>query len=134
MSVVLGLIIVVAAFTVVATLIMVVLDKKKEIAILKALGARGGALMRLFLYQGGIIGAIGTVFGLVLGYAGCKVLVVYSFPLDPKVYFISKLPVNVHPAYFLITGVVAMVICLFATVFPALYAAALRPADGLRAE
>jgi lipoprotein-releasing system permease protein len=134
MSFVLGLIIVVAAFTVVATLIMVVLDKKKEIAILKALGARDGALLRVFLYQGAIIGAIGTSAGLLVGYAGCKLLAVYGFPLDPKVYFISKLPVNLRPTEFLITGGVAIVICLIATIFPALYAAALRPADGLRAE
>jgi lipoprotein-releasing system permease protein len=134
MSFVLGLIVVVAAFTVVATLIMVVLDKKKEIAILKALGAHDGALLRVFLYQGGIIGMIGTVSGLVLGYLGCKALMLYGFPLDPKVYFISKLPVNLRPTEFLITGGVAIVICLVATIFPALYAADLRPADGLRAE
>ena len=134
MSFVLGLIIVVAAFTVVATLIMVVLDKKKEIAILKALGARDHALLRVFLYQGAIIGFIGTACGLAVGYAGCKALVVYGFPLDPKVYFISKLPVNLRPTEFIITGVVAIVVCLVATIFPALYAADLRPADGLRAE
>jgi lipoprotein-releasing system permease protein len=134
MSFVLGLIIVVAAFTVIATLIMVVLDKKKEIAILKALGARDGALLRVFLYQGFIIGAIGTAAGLLVGYIGCKLLMVYGFPLDPKVYFISKLPVNLRPTEFLITGAVAIVVCLVATIFPALYAAELRPADGLRAE
>ena len=134
MSFVLGLIIVVAAFTVVATLIMVVLDKKKEIAILKALGARDTALLRVFLYQGGIIGVIGTASGLALGYLGCKGLMVYGFPLDPKVYFISKLPVNLRPTEFLITGGVAIVVCLVATIFPAMYAAELRPADGLRAE
>ncbi len=134
MSFVLGLIIVVAAFTVVATLIMVVLDKKKEIAILKALGARDGALLRVFLYQGAIIGAVGTAAGLAVGYAGCKLLVLYGFPLDPKVYFISRLPVNIRPTEFLITGGVAIVVCLVATIFPALYAAELRPSDGLRAE
>ena len=64
MSCVLGLIIVVAAFTVVATLIMVVLEKKKEIALLKALGAKSDAILRVFLYQGGFIGAIGTTLGL----------------------------------------------------------------------
>ena len=92
MSFVLGLIILVASFTVVATLIMVVLDKKKEIAILKALGARDGALLRVFLYQGAIIGSIGTAAGLAVGYVGCKLLILYGFPLDPKVYFISSSP------------------------------------------
>jgi lipoprotein-releasing system permease protein len=134
MSLVLALIIVVAAFTVIATLIMVVLDKKKEIALLKALGAKDGEVLRIFLYQGGIIGAVGTALGLLLGLACCKGLLAYGFPLDPKVYFISRLPVNVRPTEFLITGAVAVAICLVATVFPALYASKLRPSEGLRAE
>ncbi len=134
MSVVLTLIIVVAAFTVIATLIMVVLDKKKEIGLLKALGASDDAILRVFLYQGGIIGLVGTALGLVFGWVSCKFLLAYGFPLDPKVYFISKLPVNVRPTEFIITGVVAILICLVATIFPALYAARLRPSDALRAE
>ena len=134
MSFVLTLIIVVAAFTVIATLIMVVLDKKQEIAVLKAIGASDDAILRVFLYQGGIIGVVGTATGLLIGWAGCRALAAYGFPLDPKVYFISKLPVNVRPTEFLITGVVAIVICLVATIFPALYAARLRPSEGLRAE
>jgi len=134
MSVVLALIIVVAAFTVVATLIMVVLDKKKEISLLKALGAKDNDVLRIFLYQGGIIGLIGTTLGLGLGYGCCKGLLAYGFPLDPKVYFISRLPVNIRPTEFLITGAVAIVICLLATIFPALYAAWLRPSEGLRAD
>lgn len=134
MSVVLTLIIVVAAFTVIATLIMVVLDKKKEIALLKAVGATDDAILRVFVYQGGIIGLVGTALGLVLGWVSCKFLLAYGFPLDPKVYFISKLPVNVRPTEFIITGIVAILICLVATIFPALYAARLRPSDGLRAE
>jgi lipoprotein-releasing system permease protein len=132
MSAVLALIIVVAAFTVVATLIMVVLDKKKEIAVLKAMGATDDAILRIFLYQGGIIGVLGTALGLALGVIVCKGLLVYGFPLDPKVYFISRLPVQVRPTEFIVTGAIAIVICLVATVAPALYAAWLRPADGLR--
>ncbi|WP_394832001.1 ABC transporter permease [Pendulispora rubella] len=134
MSIVLGLIIVVAAFTVIATIIMVVLDKKKEIALLKAIGARDDAILRVFLYQGAIIGLVGTTLGLILGYAGCRALDAYQFPLDPKVYFISRIPVLIRPNEFIITGVFAMVICVVSTLFPALYAAHLRPADGLRAE
>jgi lipoprotein-releasing system permease protein len=132
MSAVLALIIVVAAFTVVATLIMVVLDKKKEIAVLKAMGARDGAILRIFLYQGGIIGVAGTAAGLLLGLLFCKGLLVYGFPLDPKVYFISRLPVQARPQEFLITGAIAILICLTATIIPSLYAARLRPAEGFR--
>ena len=134
MSAVLALIILVAAFTVIATLIMVVLEKKKEIAVLKAMGATDLAVLKIFLYQGTLIGGVGTSLGLLLGYAVCKGLLVYGFPLDPKVYFISHLPVEIHPNEFIVTGSIALVICLLATVMPALYAARLRPADGVRAE
>jgi lipoprotein-releasing system permease protein len=132
MSAVLALIIVVAAFTVIATLIMVVLDKKKEIAVLKAMGATDEAILRIFLYQGGIIGVSGTTLGLLLGVAVCKGLLVYGFPLDPKVYFISQLPVQARPLEFVITGLIAIAICLAATIVPSLYAAHLRPAEGFR--
>ncbi|MGK3966194.1 ABC transporter permease [Sorangium sp. So ce1667] len=134
MSAVLALIIVVAAFTVIATLIMVVLDKKKEIAVLKAMGATDGAILRIFLYQGAIIGVAGTTLGLLLGVAVCKGLLVYGFPLDPKVYFISRLPVQARPQEFVITGCIAILICLAATIVPSLYAARLRPAEGFRAQ
>jgi lipoprotein-releasing system permease protein len=132
MSMVLALIIVVAAFTVVATLIMVVLDKKKEIAVLKAMGATDEAILLIFLFQGGFIGLMGTMLGLLLGVIVCKGVLVYGFPLDPKVYFISQLPVDVRPMEFLTTGVIAIVICLLATIAPALYASMLQPADALR--
>jgi lipoprotein-releasing system permease protein len=134
MSTVLGLIVVVAAFTVIATLIMVVLEKKKEIALLKALGAKNDAVLRVFLYQGAFIGLVGTTLGLIIGFAGCKAIEAYKFPLDPKVYFISSLPTEIRPAEFILTAVIAMGICLLATIFPSLYAARLRPTDGLRAE
>jgi lipoprotein-releasing system permease protein len=134
MSFVLGLIILVAACTVIATLIMVVLEKKKEIALLKALGAKDDAVLRIFIYQGGIIGLAGTALGILVGWLCCRFLLLYGFPLDPKVYFISRLPVSMRPIEFALPALVAILICLVATVFPALYAAQLRPADGLRAE
>ena len=132
MSAVLGLIIVVAAFTVIATLIMVVLDKKKEIAVLKAMGAGDGAILRAFLYQGAIIGAAGAVLGLGLAVVACKFLLVRAVPLDPKVYFISHLPVDLRPVDLALVGVFAVLVCLLATVWPALHAARLRPAEAFR--
>jgi lipoprotein-releasing system permease protein len=132
MSLVLALIIVVAAFTVIATLIMVVLDKKKEIAVLKAMGASNSALLRAFMYQGAIIGVIGTAIGLALGLGVCKGLLVHALPLDPKVYFISHLPVQVRASDFIMVGIFAILVCLAATVWPALHAARLRPAEAFR--
>jgi lipoprotein-releasing system permease protein len=132
MSLVLALIILVAAFTVIATLIMVVFDKKKEIAVLKAMGATDRSLLASFLYQGLIIGVVGTTVGLALGYALCSWIVDYGFPLDPKVYFISKLPVILRVSDFLWTGLFAVLVCLAACVWPAMNAARLRPAEAFR--
>jgi lipoprotein-releasing system permease protein len=134
MSFVLGLIIVIAACTVIATLIMVVLEKKKEIALLKALGAKDDAILRIFLYQGAIIGFAGTALGLFIGWICCRFLIAFAFPLDPKVYFISRLPVSMHAMEFVVPAIVAVLICIIFTIPPAVYAARLRPADGLRAE
>jgi lipoprotein-releasing system permease protein len=132
MSLVLALIILVAAFTVIATLIMVVLDKKREIATLKSMGATDSHLLRAFLYQGLIIGLVGTSAGLAFGYAVCRWILAYGFPLDPKVYFISRLPVQIRTDSFVLTGVFAVAMCLMATVWPAFYAARLRPAEAFR--
>jgi|SRR5690554_383070 len=132
MSLVLALIIVVAAFTVIATLIMVVLDKKREIAVLKAMGATNGTVLWAFLYQGGIIGVFGAAIGLGLGLLVCKGLLIWAVPLDPQVYFISHLPVEVRPFEFTMVGVFAVAICLIATVWPAMHAARLRPAEAFR--
>jgi lipoprotein-releasing system permease protein len=132
MSLVLGLIILVAAFTVIATLIMVVLDKKREIAAIKAMGASDVQLLRAFLYQGLIIGLVGTVVGLSFGFVVCRWIFAYGFPLDPKVYFIDRLPVRMRLAEFAFTGGFAIVACLLATLWPALHAARLRPAEAFR--
>ncbi|HEU5072854.1 MAG TPA: ABC transporter permease [Polyangiaceae bacterium] len=132
MSLILALIIVVAAFTVLATLIIVVLDKRKEIAVLKAMGATNSAILRAFIYQGGIIGAFGTALGLALGYGACMALTTYRFPLDPKVYFISKLPVQLEWSAFMLVGAFAIVVCLAGSFWPALHAATLRPAEAFR--
>ncbi len=133
-SLVLALIIVVAAFTVIATLIMVVLEKKREIAVIKAMGATDFSILRVFVYQGSFIGLLGTSTGLLLGYLVCLGLRRYPFPLDPGVYFISRLPVRMEPTEFLGVGLFALLVCLFATIWPALYASRLRPAEAFRSQ
>ncbi|HKO90837.1 MAG TPA: ABC transporter permease [Polyangiaceae bacterium] len=132
MSLVLGIIILVAAFTVVATLIMLVLDKKKEIATMKAMGATDAQLLRAFLYQGLFIGLAGAGLGLSFGYVVCRWILSHGFALDPKVYFIDRLPVLLRPQEFALTGAFAIAACLLATIWPALQAARLRPVDAFR--
>ena len=134
LSLVIATIIFVAAFNVVATLIMVVLEKKREIAILKAMGAKDSAILVIFLLQGTVVGVIGTLLGLAVGGAICAYLTVYEFPLDPKVYLIDHLPVRTSPMEFLVTIVIALAICVTATLVPSWWAARLLPADGVRYE
>ncbi len=134
LSLVIATIIFVAAFNVVATLIMIVLEKKREIAILKAMGATDGGVLSIFLVQGVVIGVFGTLIGLVLGGLVVGYLSTYRFPLDPKVYLIDHLPVLVNPMEFVTTALIAIGICTFATMLPSWWAARLLPADGVRYE
>jgi lipoprotein-releasing system permease protein len=132
LSLVIATIILVAAFNVIATLIMVVLEKRREVAILKAMGAKDSAVLQIFMVQGAAIGVVGTLIGLAIGGAVCAYLQVFEFPLDPKVYLINHLPVRVSPNEFVVTIAIALVICVAATLIPSYWAARLLPADGIR--
>ncbi|MFO0651429.1 MAG: ABC transporter permease [Polyangiales bacterium] len=134
LSFVITIIIVIAAFNVIATLVMVVLDKRREIAILKAMGASESAILRIFLVQGLVIGAVGTALGLACGALNCWLLIRYRFPLDPQVYLIRYVPVQPSVAEFAFTAVVAMLVALAASFVPAIWAAKLTPVEGLRYE
>lgn len=132
LTLVLALIIAVAAFNIIATMTMMVIDKTREIAILKSMGATSGGIGRLFVSVGTTIGAIGTAFGLSLGYLLCVLLRDYGYPLDSKIYLIDKLPVKILPAEFAITAAITMAICILASVYPAQRASRLLPVEGLR--
>ena len=134
LSLVIATIIVVAAFNVIATLIMIVLEKKREIAILKAMGATDLGVLGIFFIQGSIIGLVGTAIGLLLGGAVVAYLSTYEFALDPKVYLIDHLPVQFSPMELIWTVVIAFLICTLATLLPSWWAARLLPADGVRYE
>jgi lipoprotein-releasing system permease protein len=132
LSLVIATIIFVAAFNVVATLIMIVLEKRREIAILKAMGAKDSAILQIFLVQGAAIGAVGTGIGLAIGGAICGYLNYFQFPLDPKVYLIDHLPIRTSWTEFAATILIAIGICITATLIPSLYAARMLPAEGVR--
>ncbi|MFH0899124.1 MAG: ABC transporter permease [Pseudomonadota bacterium] len=132
--VVLTLIIVVAAFNMVAALTMMVLDKIKEIAILKSMGGTAVGVAAVFQIVGLTIGAVGTGLGLGLGLLVCRVLARYAFPLDPRVYSIDRLPIQVNFSEVVLVGAITMAICFLATLYPALKASFLRPVEGLRYE
>ena len=126
--------IIVASFCIVCTLLLMMTEKSKEIAILKALGATDGAILRTFMTEGIIIGGIGTVLGVSTGVAMCTGLAWFGLRLDPDVYYIDRLPINVSAWDYAAVTLAALTICTIATIFPAKQAAALRPVDGLRYE
>ncbi len=132
--IILSIAILVASFCIICTLLLMVTEKSKEIAILKALGSSDGAIRRIFMTEGMIIGSIGTVFGVVTGLALCLGLQWFGVRLDPKVYYVDRLPINVDPVDYTLIAIAALVITTLATVYPAMAASRLRPVDGIRYE
>ncbi len=133
MFVILTLIIIVASFNIVSTLIMIVIEKQREIAILKAMGATSKGIMAIFVIQGFIIGVAGTALGL-LGSFGIGKFIQTSplAKLPPDVYYLSHLPVVMNPRDFVITAAAALLISLSATIYPAWQAAKVDPVEPLR--
>ena len=130
-----GLIVMVAALNIVATLILMVMEKHKDIAILVSMGASRGAVTRIFMLQGTIIGAAGTMAGAILGWGACQVLDHFRLlrvPVD--VYQISYVPFTLLPGDAATVVVGAVLTCFLATVHPARAAARLDPAEALRYE
>jgi len=134
MAVILGFIVLVATFTIVATLVMQVLDKRREIAVLKSMGAGQPSVMKIFVAEGIVIGAIGTAFGLLLGFGTCLLIDKVGIPLDPEVYYISNLPVRMNPVEFMLVAFLALALSYLATIYPASKASRLEPVEGLRSE
>jgi len=126
--------IIVASFCIVCTLLLMMTEKAKEIAILKALGATDGTILRTFITEGVIIGGIGTLLGVSTGLALCTGLAWFGLRLDPDVYYIDRLPIEVSAFDYGAVALAALSICTIATLFPAKQAAKLRPVDGLRYE
>ena len=132
---VLLLMVLIAAFNIVSTLIMVVMEKRKDIAVLRSLGASRGGVRWIFLLNGWIIGAVGTLFGVVLGYVLARLIERYQFiELPDDVFLVSTVPVSISPLYFALVGLASLAICGLASIYPARQAAKLHPVDVIRYE
>lgn len=130
--IVLTLIIAVATFNMVSALTMMVIDKTREIAILKSMGATDGGIALIFEVIGVAIGGVGTLFGLVIGLVLCALMQRYNYPLDPQVYRIDRLPIALQPFEVGLVASITMLISAVATLLPSKRAAELAPVEGLR--
>lgn len=135
MGIILGLIVLVAAFNICGSLIMVVRDKTKDIAILKSMGATDSSILKVFFIQGVFVGIVGTIVGIILGVILSIALRDYvKFPLDRSVYMIDTLPVDLRLSDVLLVGVGALVISCLATLYPARMASRVIPTEGLKVD
>ena len=132
MFVVLAFIIVVASFNIVTTLTLMVLEKRREISILKAMGARHGQVAAIFLSEGILIGVLGVGGGVILGFLICLVLKRYEFITLPDIYYDRTLPVSFDLRYYVLVSACAVVIVIAACMYPSRRAARLNPLDGIR--
>ncbi|MCU1280488.1 MAG: hypothetical protein JWM53_4034, partial [bacterium] len=133
-TLILTIIVIVAAFNIIAAMTMLVIGKSREIAILKSMGMRATGVARLFQTTGLIIGVIGIGCGLAVGLMTIAILRRYGYQLDPHVYLIDRLPVKVNLDELVMTACITLAICLLATLYPAIRAARMPPVDGLRYE
>jgi lipoprotein-releasing system permease protein len=133
MFVILALVVLVAAFNIVSTLFMVVLEKRRDIGVLRSLGARRSTVLAVFLIEGLLIGGLGTALGVVLGSTLIAVLKRYPFVRLPgDVYFIERLPVRAEAGDFVAVVAAAFVLCLAAALYPAWRASLLDPVEAIR--
>jgi lipoprotein-releasing system permease protein len=135
MFIVLSLIVAVAAFNIISTLIMVVIEKRKDIGILKSMGSTNASIMRIFMFEGLVVGIAGVLLGTALGYLLCWIQKTFNLvSLPPEIYFINSLPVDMRPLDFIAVALAAMLLTFLATVYPARRAAQLSPVEAIRYE
>ncbi len=132
MFIILTLIILVAAFNIASALIMMVMEKTRDIAVLKTMGATQKQVRRIFMIQGMIVGMIGTLTGTVLGIVSCILLKKYKFIELPEAYPFSTLPVQLETADVLVISISALVICFASTLYPSYKASGMNTVEALR--
>jgi len=134
MFIILTMIILVGALNIISALVMVVMEKSRDIAILRAMGATKRSLMRIFMIQGLFVGVAGTLGGLLSGLGLCYFISKYRLVLPQDIYYIDRLPVAVNPFDVTLITLAAMVISFLATIYPSWHASKMNPVEALRYE
>jgi lipoprotein-releasing system permease protein len=135
MSLILVVIIIVASFNIIGTLTMIVMEKSREIAILKSMGAPSPSIMKIFMFAGLTIGAVGTALGTIIGYGAVMLIIKTNLITLPKdVYQVSRLPLSISGLDVLVVSLTALGISFFATLYPSWQAAKQDPVEVLRYE
>lgn len=135
MFILLAMVVLIGSFSIVATLVMLVMEKTRDIAVMMSMGATRGMIRRIFMYQGVIIGLVGTLLGYALGLGVGFLLKKYQFiKLPENVYTLDHLPIIITVSDVLIIGAAAMILCFLSTLYPARQASRLKPAEALRYE
>lgn len=133
--VILSLIILVATFSIAGSLTMTVIEKKRDIGILKTMGSTNGSIIRIFMFEGILIGIYGTIIGCILGLGICLLQIKFKlFPLDPTVYPIDALPIDIRWTDFIYVGLASLILAFLASLYPARKAAAEEPIQAIRWE
>jgi len=131
---VLLLMVLIGAFNIISTLVMVVMEKKKDIAILRSMGATRESIRNIFLFKGSVIGVVGTTLGVLFGLAICVILDEYGFKLPEGAFLISTVPVRIYFSNFVVVAVTSLFVCLLASIYPARQASKLDPVEIIRYE
>lgn len=133
--IILALIIAVASFNLLGSLTMTVIEKTRDIGILKAMGANSRDVQKIFRFEGMVVGILGSLIGVILGYSVCVLQIRYHlFALDPTAYIIPALPIEMRISDFILVPLVTMVLCYVATIYPSNRALRLEPAEAIRWE
>ncbi len=130
--IILSMIILVATFNIVGTLLMLVLEKTNSIGILKSLGSSNGDIMKIFIFDGLIIGFVGIILGNIIGIGLCLAELKFKFFALPEFYYMKNVPILLQPEYIVVVSLISFVLCFLATTIPAYFASKISPIKSLK--